>query len=796
MTNSVKRFFSILLLVWPCFLSAQGLSSIRDECEALMCQGRYSEAKYQLILGLSEISEEQLIALKNDDPVFLERYYNDIIESKILSGDCITVFNDFLKPISFKSEREGIRRYHLNSKWLLQPGVRAYYEQQGYDALLTNVQLCEHMVSVFESVRSLISDAETIERLILDDLLIAYWYVDEEEKLFAQLDKLRPRMERIPEGSDLWPRYYWCFEGERCRKNGDLKQAERILNKSLNAMLSYDSEYAFIPWASLVELYNSTGNLNAVHDLTAQTAGVIRDKALEKLRRMTYVDRQMPLQNTTTIRAYNVLIKLPKGTYEDVLYDAALFSKHVLMDLDAETTRNVRAIGDKRLVKAYYDMLRLQGTEGSWYPNHLFLKLYQACHPNESLMHYSWRDVQKQLREHDVAIEFLRVGAKYQDYVALVLRKDWPRPELVELCNEDSIALLNPDAGSHREQARIAGQQTFDPIIPFLEDGDDVYYSCDGKFAQLNFDAFLTPSNELLSQKYRLHRVTSTLNIPRDLEQQHFDNLILFGGMDYDLSKEDILEESLLYHKVYPVEMFEWKTPAGASYVFGGRFDERGIASTYVSSLPYTNEEVLRIAASWTNPKGAFQITGKRAVEESFKYWSITSNPEEKNIFHIATHSCLLSSENLNWEGLPISRQEVAFKRDGLLFSGASYAINKIPYSPDKMNDGILFSEEISVLDLRSADIVVMSACNTAAGEDSLDGIYGLQRAFKIAGANTIIMTLWRTNDKATMRFMDVFYENLFSGNSKYASFNRAQQTIRHEYDNDPYYWAPFIMLD
>lgn len=796
MNNHRRCFITFFLLFCSCVLSAQNLSSIRDECEALMNQGRYSESKYQLMLSLADYTETQLMSLNNEDPIFLERYYNDILESKILSGDCITVFNDFQRPISFKSEREGIRRYHLNSIWLRQPGVRAFYSQQGYDALLTNVQLCEHMVSAFESVRSTIFDADEIERIVYTDLLMAYWNVDDEEKLFSTLDRISQKMESIPEEGESWPRYYWYFVGTRCMNNGDIKRAEGIFKKSLKAMLTYDPDGAFMPWASLVEIYFSEGNLKEVHDLTVQTAGVIRDKTLEKLRRMTYEDRQMPLQNQTTIRAYNALIKLPVGTYEDVLYDAALFSKHVLMDIDSETTRNVRSIDDEALNGAYYDMLRLQGTEGSWYSNYLFLKLYQTYNPVESPMHFSWRDVQKQLGDHDVAIEFLRVGARYQDYVALVLRKGWSKPCLVELCNESILDGLYPDASSHRERARFACQQTFDPIIPFLEEGDNIYYSCDGKLAQLNFDAFLAPSNDLLSQKYQLHRVTSTLVIPRDFERQQFDNLILFGGMDYDLSQESILEESQLYHKVYPVEMFEWKTPVGASFVFGGRFDERTLSSVSVSSLPYTNEEVRRIAASWTNPKGVFQITGKRAVEESFKYWSITSNPEEKNIFHIATHSCLLSSDNLNWEGLPISRQEAAFKRDGLLFSGASYAINKIPYSPDKMNDGILFSEEISVLDLRSADIVVMSACNTAAGEDSLDGIYGLQRAFKIAGANTIIMTLWRTNDKATMRFMDVFYENLFSGNSKYASFKKAQQTIRNEYNNDPYYWAPFIMLD
>lgn len=91
--------------------------------------------------------------------------------------------------------------------------------------------------------------------------------------------------------------------------------------------------------------------------------------------------------------------------------------------------------------------------------------------------------------------------------------------------------------------------------------------------------------------------------------------------------------------------------------------------------------------------------------------------------------------------------------------------------------------------------MVVLSACNTAIGEYSLNGVLGLQRAFKKAGCKTIVMTLWKVNDRATSLFMTTFYGNLFSGASKHDAFTEAQKMVRKEYD-DPYYWAPFIMLD
>jgi CHAT domain-containing protein len=90
---------------------------------------------------------------------------------------------------------------------------------------------------------------------------------------------------------------------------------------------------------------------------------------------------------------------------------------------------------------------------------------------------------------------------------------------------------------------------------------------------------------------------------------------------------------------------------------------------------------------------------------------------------------------------------------------------------------------------------LVLPACETALGDISSDGVYGLQRAFKMAGVGTIIMSLWEVDDRATSLFMSYFYEAWTSGKNKHDAFVVAQDRLRQEY-NDPYYWAAFIMLD
>ena len=100
-------------------------------------------------------------------------------------------------------------------------------------------------------------------------------------------------------------------------------------------------------------------------------------------------------------------------------------------------------------------------------------------------------------------------------------------------------------------------------------------------------------------------------------------------------------------------------------------------------------------------------------------------------------------------------------------------------------------------MNLGHVDMVVMSACESGLGETSGEGVFGLQRGFKLAGANTLLMSLWKVDDTATQMLMSNFYKNYFSGKSKQQSLKLAQLSLRNnpEY-SDPEYWAAFILLD
>ena len=123
---------------------------------------------------------------------------------------------------------------------------------------------------------------------------------------------------------------------------------------------------------------------------------------------------------------------------------------------------------------------------------------------------------------------------------------------------------------------------------------------------------------------------------------------------------------------------------------------------------------------------------------------------------------------------------------------------------PMDADDGILTAQEIARLDLRGLNLVVLSACKTGNGEVTGEGVFGLQRAFKKAGAQTIVMSLWKVNDAATRDLMVQFYTGLADGLTKRQAFLKAQIYLKDHDKTYPYtykmrnnpHWAAFILLD
>ena len=174
-------------------------------------------------------------------------------------------------------------------------------------------------------------------------------------------------------------------------------------------------------------------------------------------------------------------------------------------------------------------------------------------------------------------------------------------------------------------------------------------------------------------------------------------------------------------------------------------------------------------------------------------------------ILHLATHGFFLEDQhrdpNQERRGLGLSVDEGRLSgplpenpllRAGLALAGANTWLRGGPL-PEEAEDGLLTAEDVSGLDLLATELVVLSACETGLGEVRTgEGVFGLQRAFMLAGAKTLVMSLWSVPDDATRELMEDFYTRILAGEGRADALRNAQLALRQKYP-DPYFWGAFL---
>ena len=473
-------------------------------------------------------------------------------------------------------------------------------------------------------------------------------------------------------------------------------------------------------------------------------------------------------------------------------YDLALTYKGFLLKYSSIIEANIMSSNDEDLKSAYsdYKIARMEGADDLGYKESLYMYMYSK-HPEFYNLYTppSWKDVKSSLQKKQAAVEFVITWGETKEentYGALIITPKSKQPLYVNLCRESELTQLADEfqkaslVASRKNNPEYAGElmmeynnklntMIWSKILPHVKSLNTIVFSPYGVLNQLNIEVACSK---------KCIRVSSTADILDNNEIRDFNGSVLYGGLRYKLADATSTMETM-----------------SRNYFFS---DTLSVSRSGWGYLSGTKDEVNNINAL-LKEKLIDNIVYSEAdgTELSFKKLSGKNIP----IIHIATHGFYFNNELASQEpyfsnskGDNDSDVISPMSRSGLIMSGGEDTW-KGRVNFNRGVDNILLAEEIAGLYLPNTELLVMSACQTALGEIRGDGVYGLQRAFKLAGAKTMIMSLWEVNDDATKIMMTNLYEQLLSGLSKRDSFNYAIKKVR-EWNDNPYYWAAFIMLD
>ncbi len=471
-----------------------------------------------------------------------------------------------------------------------------------------------------------------------------------------------------------------------------------------------------------------------------------------------------------------------------ICYDAALTQKGFLLGQDAIIRDNILSSGDADLISAYKSLKEAE-TKGGEKKNHYenrTMYLY-GKHPEfkNSFNRHTWKEVQDKLGKRDVAIEFTSSNFNGKTtYAALILKTDWDSPKYVEMCDGGMLkSFCEKQSVAYKDMTNLY-DCIWGNVVQYLKPGDNVYFSPYGLINQINIEVIAGPDGKQANKKYNLFRVSTTGILCENRANDELTSAVLIGGLNFETDTTTMVSRSR--------EIVSYSRNDNPKFVSDASITRRGW-----QYLPGTKLEVQSIdKILGAKCIKTLTISDENGTEEMFKSLSGGNN----GLIHIATHGFYLNQTQADrLTANFIVKQDgdshiYPLRRSGLIFAGGQHAWLGEDI-PDGVDDGILTSEEISGMDLSSTSLLVLSACQTGLGDVSSEGVYGLQRGFKIAGVGTIIMSLWEVNDAATELMMSKFYTALASGKTKRDSFNYAIDAVKSKYDS-PEYWAAFIMLD
>lgn len=387
----------------------------------------------------------------------------------------------------------------------------------------------------------------------------------------------------------------------------------------------------------------------------------------------------------------------------------------------------------------------------------------------------SWKMVLNRLAANESAIELLRFNnilIKQGEYMALIMRGE--RSDYPELVSLGDANFLENRAYRYYSNAITAGitdtlsyKSFWSSLASKIIGSKKIYLAQDGVYYKINLNTLFDPrSKQYILDQFNVETILSTRELVSRGEEstQGPQSAILFGSPNFEGTMDT--PEPVEFSKT-GINLPGQTRSMSFSYLFGAKKEVTTIDG-FLKSSGINVKTYLDNSASEDNLKRI-------------------SKPD---VLHIATHGFFF--EPGNSQSNPFQQKfnnpDPMFNT-GLLFAGVANPGMK------GEEDGILTAFEAATIDLSTTKLVVLSACETGAGEvQNGEGVFGLQRSFKMAGAQHLLMSLWKVDDEVTQKLMTQFYSYWIAGMNIRTAFYMAQLNVKKE-NPSPYFWGAFILL-
>lgn len=770
------------------------------QSELLLTEGDYTEAE-RLARRANNLSKD-----------IFDEESSKLVPSMIRLAEVYSTIGDYDKAESLLTNAIAIQRLHFGrehvdvAKSMSTLALVKFYKDEPEDEVLALFGQSEKIIGK-KLGASNPTYAEVLKNLAIVNIAggqysIAFTYLDDAGRIWdakiGRRNNINAATINVLKG-DIYYRQKQYAKAENFYERAK-KQFEKFFNDSHPEFVRVQSK--------LAKTYYMQGNWKKSQDQMESVLGNYQNFIGEYFPALSEREKAK-FWNTikSDYEFYNTLIvsKNSNGKYLGELFDNALLTKALLLNSSIKIRRRIAGSTDEELKKVYaswIDKKELLTAALSMSTQQLEdndIKTSSLNNDVEQLekelslkseifgqemdsKRITWGDIQNSLGENEIAIEMVRF--RHFDHVfsdsilyalLYVTAEEKSEPRMILLKNgeelENKYLKYYRNTIKFKLKDNFSYQQFWEPIIEEVGTVSTLYISPDGVYNQINLESIPTPDERYVLDNSNIILLSNT----KDLY--------------YNRVRTRVTTDKQVAMMFGNPTFYVDTTPGNPNANSGLT---RATAEV-VSDLPGTKKEINELQ-EYLGDRG-WEIDSYTELEASEPSIKKVSNPR---IFHVATHGFFQSGTqaeaNLDDELKANNAYENPLLKSGLLLTGAGDILNETKYNYN-VDNGILTAYEAMNLNLDQTDLVVLSACETGLGEmEAGEGVYGLQRAFLVAGAKTIIMSLFKVSDEATQLLMVKFYRKWIETGDKRTAFIDAKKEIRNEF-GDPIYWSPFIMI-